>query len=277
MRAQGGPPRAASGQQRRSGRRKDPDGACTENRKVGGSTPPLATLTTSVLAGQAHTLLPSCRPANARSCPLVAMIGRSLSHVDRTRGSSPVGSLIVSSAPPLPDVLPTRAEPVGYLRPRVAELLQRGNGIRDRLGELPGHREQVDETVDVSITDTASEGRELARLHRTTAAASLPPLALPPAATPPGPPRRRAARPVRKGSPKVAQPQRLGIALSVLLPDLVIISPSAMGCHWQWLTRSSICPAVWTLRPHLGQFRLSAINPYAGSRSHRTISSPANP
>src|SRR3954454_12507820 len=61
--------------------------APTQNRKVGGSTPPLATLLASVLAGQLPAPpLPSPSGA-ARWGPLRAEIGRRLSHADRTRRS----------------------------------------------------------------------------------------------------------------------------------------------------------------------------------------------
>jgi hypothetical protein len=51
-------------------------GSPSENRKVGGSTPPLATSPASVFAGQPYLSPAPLYAATARGCPLVAMIGR---------------------------------------------------------------------------------------------------------------------------------------------------------------------------------------------------------
>src|SRR3954465_4766924 len=80
-----------------------------ENRKVGGSTPPLATSPTSVTAGQTPSSLPPRWAATARRCPCPAPIGRPLSHADRTRRSPRIGVQVRPLPPPLADVLPTRA------------------------------------------------------------------------------------------------------------------------------------------------------------------------
>ena len=52
--------------------------ARTQNRKVGGSTPPLATSPASVSAGHGTTSPPPPWPADVRDCPFRTVIGRSM-------------------------------------------------------------------------------------------------------------------------------------------------------------------------------------------------------
>src|SRR3954468_24077072 len=74
--------------QQRDGTQPDVLGAA-ENRKVGGSTPPLATPPASVFAGQLYLFPAPLHAATARGCPLVAMIGRPLVHAEIVRAERP--------------------------------------------------------------------------------------------------------------------------------------------------------------------------------------------